>query len=76
MGNYFCKSTHPNKYSVSGVFRKLRDEYDRLEGALKKLGVDPDCSNTEVYHKHPPGKDFFLREKLILSERYSYVSDY
>jgi hypothetical protein len=28
--------------------RKLRDEYDRLEGALKKLGVDPDCSNTEV----------------------------
>jgi hypothetical protein len=30
------------------VCRKLRDEYDRLEGALKKLGVDPDCSNTEV----------------------------
>ena len=27
--------------------RKLRDEYDRLEGALKKLGVEPDCSNTE-----------------------------
>ena len=24
-------------------YRKLRDEYDKLEGALKKLGVDPEC---------------------------------
>ena len=24
------------------IFRKLRDEYDKLEGALRKLGVDPD----------------------------------
>ena len=23
-------------------FRKLRDEYDKLEGALRKLGVDPE----------------------------------
>ena len=23
-------------------YRKLRDEYDKLEGALRKLGVDPD----------------------------------
>ena len=22
------------------IFRKLRDEYDKLEGALRKLGVD------------------------------------
>ena len=28
-------------------FRKLREEYDKLEGALKKLGVDPDCVVTE-----------------------------
>ena len=27
--------------------RKLRDEYDKLEGALKKLGVDPECVVTE-----------------------------
>ena len=27
--------------------RKLREEYDKLEGALKKLGVDPDCVVTE-----------------------------
>jgi len=26
---------------------KLRDEYDKLEGALKKLGVDPECVVTE-----------------------------
>ena len=24
------------------IFRKLRDEYDKLEGALRKLGVDPE----------------------------------
>ena len=29
------------------LFRKLRDEYDKLEGALKKLGVDPECVVTE-----------------------------
>ena len=23
--------------------RKLRDEYDKLEGALRKLGVDPEA---------------------------------
>ena len=28
-------------------FRKLREEYDKLEGALKKLGVDPECVVTE-----------------------------
>ena len=27
--------------------RKLREEYDKLEGALKKLGVDPECVVTE-----------------------------
>merc|ERR1719348_1039636 len=26
---------------------KLREEYDKLEGALKKLGVDPECVVTE-----------------------------
>ena len=29
------------------IFRKLREEYDKLEGALKKLGVEPDCVVTE-----------------------------
>ena len=29
------------------IFRKLREEYDKLEGALKKLGVDPECVVTE-----------------------------
>ena len=35
-------------YSIfTSLSRKLRDEYDKLEGALKKLGVDPDCVVTE-----------------------------
>ena len=25
----------------------MREEYDKLEGALKKLGVDPECVVTE-----------------------------
>ena len=29
------------------IFRKLREEYDKLEGALKKLGGEPDCVVTE-----------------------------
>ena len=32
---------------IPSIFRKLRDEYDKLEGALKKLGVDPECVVTE-----------------------------
>ena len=31
---------HPPFFSP---FRKLRDEYDKLEGALRKLGVDPEA---------------------------------
>ena len=34
-------------YLISYILRKLRDEYDKLEGALKKLGVDPECVVTE-----------------------------
>ena len=34
-------------YLISYIPRKLRDEYDKLEGALKKLGVDPECVVTE-----------------------------
>ena len=34
------------------IFRKLRDEYDKLEGALRKLGVDPD---TIVGNHHAGG---------------------
>jgi hypothetical protein len=37
--------TTPNFIPLT--FRKLRDEYDKLEGALKKLGVDPECVVTE-----------------------------
>ena len=33
--------------SLVSCFRKLREEYDKLEGALKKLGVDPECVVTE-----------------------------
>ena len=28
------------------LFRKLRDEYDKLEGALRKLGVDSEIGNS------------------------------
>ena len=34
-------------YLIPYILRKLRDEYDKLEGALKKLGVDPECVVTE-----------------------------
>ena len=30
------------------IVRKLREEYDKLEGALKKLGVEPECVATET----------------------------
>ena len=30
------------KTEFFSFFRKLRDEYDKLEGALRKLGVDPE----------------------------------
>ena len=36
-------------------YRKLRDEYDKLEGALKKLGVDPDCVVTEEEEEEEDG---------------------
>ena len=37
----------PGRNFILTTFRKLRDEYDKLEGALKKLGVDPECVVTE-----------------------------
>ena len=40
------------KYHVS---RKLRDEYDKLEGALRKLGVDSDlAANANPTHDVQP----------------------
>ena len=33
----------PSVFTNVLFYRKLRDEYDKLEGALKKLGVDPEC---------------------------------
>ena len=40
--------------------RKLRDEYDKLEGALRKLGVDPDTivGNHSGMSSGPDAEDY------------------
>ena len=58
-------------------FRKLRDEYDKLEGALRKLGVDPEnvIVDQNVVGRNVVGQnnldDFEDEENLFDDDDYS-----
>ena len=54
------KAFYCSKPSFFSLSRKLRDEYDKLEGALRKLGVDPDTivGNHSGMSSGPDAEDY------------------